>query len=251
MCTVIAAWQVWPEWPLVIAANRDELLERPAAPPAVRRIGGARLLAPLDLRAGGTWIGLNGAGVVAALTNRMRVPPCRDRRSRGEVVPALLAAGGAQPAARIARALQPRDYNPFHLLVADRDSAWIGHMTDESMVLDSLAPGVHVLTEQSLGAGPDARGRAVAALAESWPKEPGPDRGWIRDVLAGHGPAGGCRHLPGLQYGTRSSTIALLPRSGAAEWWHCEGPPCSAAFEDFSALAGALGEVGEGTDQGA
>lgn len=32
MCLIVFAWQAHPDYPLVVAANRDEYLARPAAP---------------------------------------------------------------------------------------------------------------------------------------------------------------------------------------------------------------------------
>ncbi len=70
MCTLLVATRRWPGTPLLIAANRDEHLQRPAAPPSSRRVGSRRIFAPTDLRAGGTWMGLNDAGLFVAITNR-------------------------------------------------------------------------------------------------------------------------------------------------------------------------------------
>ena len=58
---------------LVLAANRDEYLDRAAEKPTLRRSGNRTVLAPRDLQAGGTWLGLNDAKLFAALTNR----PCK------------------------------------------------------------------------------------------------------------------------------------------------------------------------------
>ena len=62
MCTLIVAVSMWAVAPLVVAANRDEDLHRPAEPPSVRDNDGVRILAPRDTQAGGTWIGVNGLG---------------------------------------------------------------------------------------------------------------------------------------------------------------------------------------------
>ncbi len=69
MCTLIVLHRCVPGRPLVVAANRDEFLDRPAAGPALRMRDSGPILAPLDLEAGGTWLGLNGRGVFAGLTN--------------------------------------------------------------------------------------------------------------------------------------------------------------------------------------
>ena len=57
MCLIVFAWQAHPDYPLVVAANRDEYLARPAAP-AHWWVDAPELLAGRDLEAGGTWMGL-------------------------------------------------------------------------------------------------------------------------------------------------------------------------------------------------
>ena len=81
MCTLIALHRCVPGLPLVIAANRDEFFERPASGPALRDTATGPIIAPVDRRAGGTWLGLNPAGVFAAVTNRPCPEPCRHGKS--------------------------------------------------------------------------------------------------------------------------------------------------------------------------
>ncbi|MEC9071739.1 MAG: NRDE family protein, partial [Myxococcota bacterium] len=54
MCTVIIMSRMWPESPLLIAANRDEFYGRPASPPRLQSVPGSAVIAPVDLKAGGT-----------------------------------------------------------------------------------------------------------------------------------------------------------------------------------------------------
>ena len=69
VCTLVFAWQVFPDAPVVAAANRDELLDRPSEPPSVIEEEPG-VVAPRDAEAGGTWIGYNEHGVLVAITNR-------------------------------------------------------------------------------------------------------------------------------------------------------------------------------------
>ena len=68
MCLILMAWRVHAEYPIVIAANRDEFHRRPTAA-AQWWPDRPRLLAGRDLEAGGTWLGITADGQVAALTN--------------------------------------------------------------------------------------------------------------------------------------------------------------------------------------
>ena len=86
MCLIALAYKVHPEYPLILAANRDEFLDRPADParfwPAEPHV-----LAGRDRKAGGTWMGITTTGHFAALTNYrdLRTTPVQGP-SRGVLV---------------------------------------------------------------------------------------------------------------------------------------------------------------------
>lgn len=144
MCTLIVAHRRIPGRPLVVAANRDEYLDRPSEGPRVRETRAGRVLAPLDLRAGGTWLGLNERGVFAALTNLRIDEPDPNRRSRGEVVLDALAEESAHGAARMLGRLETEAYNPFNLFVADARHAYVVVYRDRPYA-QRLESGVHVI----------------------------------------------------------------------------------------------------------
>src|SRR6202012_5716865 len=85
MCTLAALVGASAEPPLVVAANRDELLARPAVPPFLWP-GAPRVPAPRDEVGHGTWLGLNEHALFVGITNRAGAPPDRSRRSRGALV---------------------------------------------------------------------------------------------------------------------------------------------------------------------
>ena len=101
MCTLIAIHRRVPGSPLVIAANRDEYLDRPSEGPRLRRVGDSWAVTPLDLRAGGSWLGVNARGVFAALTNVRTDAPDPSRKSRGMVVMDVLGFTGLPPNALV------------------------------------------------------------------------------------------------------------------------------------------------------
>ncbi|WP_157266237.1 NRDE family protein [Azohydromonas aeria] len=152
MCLIALARDAHPRFDLVIAANRDEFLDRPAA--ELHRWSDGTL-AGRDLRAGGTWMGLTPAGRLAMLTNMRRPGAVRpDAPSRGEIVPQWLH-GGAD-AAGFCAALTAAGHNPFNLIAADLTSGeffWTG--TDHPAP-HALPPGIHGLSN--------------AALDTPWPK---------------------------------------------------------------------------------
>src|SRR5206468_7634998 len=100
VCTLAAFVRVFPTHPLVVAANRDEYLARPATAPLLLRDAAPRAFGGRDLTAGGTWLGVGEAGLVAGMLNRRGAtapdPACR---SRGQLCLDLLGCATAADAA--------------------------------------------------------------------------------------------------------------------------------------------------------
>src|SRR3954463_16360392 len=94
MCTLAAFVGPSPATPLVVAANRDEMLARPAVPPFLWP-GAPRVLSPRDEVGGGTWLGLNEHALFVGVTNRAGAPPDRSLLSRGALVAESLRARSA------------------------------------------------------------------------------------------------------------------------------------------------------------
>src|SRR5688572_27531235 len=157
MCLLVVLHRVHPKRPLVVAANRDEFLARPADVMTVLQERDPRIIGGRDLQAGGTWLAINEHGVVAGLTN---VPPKdgkpdKTKRSRGEL-PLFLArhARARAAAAAFAREFHPRDFNPSWLLVADEHDAFYVDMThrdQDAPQIVELSTGIHVLENRALG----------------------------------------------------------------------------------------------------
>lgn len=154
-------------FPCVIATNRDEFFDRPAAPLAwwspdpVRSgsiglgAGPQRLLGGRDLIAGGTWLGLSAAGGFALVTN-LREPAVFDPQlpSRGDLVQQALAIATDDDAALAALASVPRNgFNLLRLDLAGSGGAWVGNHPPR---LRRFGAGVHGLSN--------------AALDTPWPK---------------------------------------------------------------------------------
>lgn len=238
MCTVALAFQRYPGLPLLLAANRDENLRRPAQGPAVRRDQSPAILAPLDVQAGGTWLGYSQRGVLVAVTNRFGHPRDPARRSRGQVVLAALSAANAAEAARAVAAIAPSAVNPFHLLIADSVRGFQVFHDGEAVRSSELGPGWHVLTERSLAGPPPLRESKVRAALAHHHRAPEPEA--LHALLRSHEDApldATCVHVPELEYGTRSTTILYAPSApGAGRLFHGEGPPCQNALVDQSAL---------------
>ena len=120
MCTVLLIFRIHIDYPLILAANRDEFLERTASGPRLlsnlpRSIGG------LDLREQGTWLGANEQGFIVGLTNQRtyRVPD-RSLQSRGQLVRKLLRSNCIDEIQNRLSEVDPTLYNPFNLFSATR-----------------------------------------------------------------------------------------------------------------------------------
>ena len=257
MCLLIVLSRVVPGFPLVVAANRDEWLDRPAEAMTVLRAGTPRTIGGRDSLAGGTWLAVNEHGVVAGLTNRPN-PAGRDpaKRSRGELPLALTAHDSAGTAVDdFVDSHRPADYNAAWLLVGDRTSLWAIDLTDEPVpVAAELGPGIHVLENRAYGT-PSIKVDHVRELLTGVAGVPATeiaDRLWM--VLADHEippdppdadvdperPAtvnAACVHTD-REYGTRWSSVVLVPDDPGVRpaFSYTDGAPCTSTRLDATPL---------------
>ncbi len=243
MCTLILLDRVVPGIPTVVAANRDEFFSRPSAPPALfvsREKGRAAFVAPQDLEAGGTWMGVNSRGLFVGLTNRSADNLETGRRSRGLLVRDALGCENADRVIEELGADPHRVYNPFFLVATDGRRSWHVAGRPGGTEIRELEPGVHVIGNR------DADDPASAKVAEIRSAALGLDTGaplaGLRDslvALLGSHPHPAqpldnpCVHTP--EYGTRSaSVIALGPE--VRGYWASDAAPCKAKLQNYTRL---------------
>lgn len=247
MCTLIMLHRPDHEWPLLVAGNRDEMRDRPWRPPGRHWSDRPGVVAGLDEQGGGSWLGVNDHGVVAAVMNREgSLGPVPDRRSRGELVLEALDHAEAGAAAEALADLSPLAYRAFNLFVGDPVGAWwIRHPDDGSpgMEVVEISPGLHMLTAGELDDLtvprvrvylPQFRGAdAPRPEADDW-------RAW-RALLASRlypedaGPRAAMNlDLPG-GFGTVCSQFLAIPRHPGfgpkPVYLFAAGPPDRSAFE--------------------
>lgn len=148
MCLLVLAYRVLADYPLLLAANRDEFYDRPAAP-AQFWPEAPQLLAGRDLLAGGTWLGVSRDGRFAAVTNYREVPTAtQPPRSRGDLVRDYLL--GEARAADYVPSLpnHAARYAGFNLLCGDHESLW--WYSNRGGPPRRLAPGIYGLSNDLL-----------------------------------------------------------------------------------------------------
>ena len=267
VCLLIALSRTIPGTPLLVAANRDELYARPADPITVLRGERPRILGGRDELAGGTWLAVNSAGVLAGLTNQPSASRDATKRSRGELPLAFAAYPDAATAvAEVCGRLDPADYNPCWLLVGDRHTLFSIDLTGGPRpAVQELPPGNYVLENAPLRRG-SAKQQRVAGLvgaalaadgvaadgAGAAADSAGAAAAALATVLCDHEPAAGplprlpdglprpaeisaaCVHTA--QYGTRSAMIVSVPADGLPRVQVAAGPPCTAELLDRTSL---------------
>ncbi len=149
MCLIVFAWKLLPQCPLVLAANRDEFFARPTRPASWWE-DHPDVYAGRDLEAGGTWLGVDRRGRVAALTNiRNGHQPKSDKRSRGELVANFLSTD-VDSSDYLDRVREHAgQYNGFNLIFGDEHGLyWVSNHGEAAF--KSLEPGIYGLSNGSL-----------------------------------------------------------------------------------------------------
>src|SRR5271155_1240534 len=198
MCTVVILRRPDDRWPVLIGANRDEMIDRPWKEPGRHWPDRPEVVAGLDMQAGGSWLGLNDWGVAAAVLNRTgSLGPAPGRRSRGELVLEALDHADAVTAAAALADLDPDSYRTFNLIVADeRDGFWLRHAGGARIEVHPLKEGLSLIAAGDI----DDRGdwNAWETLLGSTRAPPGE-------------PATAAMRFRNDGYGTVSSAIIALP----------------------------------------
>jgi uncharacterized protein with NRDE domain len=254
MCLLVVCSRTDPTAPLIVAANRDERLDRPAVVATVLASTGPRIIGGRDLKAGGTWLAINEHGLVTGLTNRPS-PNGRDdsKRSRGELPLALAAHRDAASAVdEFVQRFRPSDFNSAWLLVGDPRSLYYIEVGDDAApAVEELDAGVHVLANGPLH-GSSPKTDHVRDRVRSLPEMAEPDvLATMRSVLADHTIpadvaagmvdkdrpkelAAACVHTE--DYGTRSAALVRVPAAGLPAMWVSDGPPCRRPFVSVDPL---------------
>jgi uncharacterized protein with NRDE domain len=147
MCLILFAYHVHPAYRLILAANRDEFYDRPSAP-ADFWIKHPQVLAGMDLKEKGTWLGVTKEGKFAAITN-YRDPASwkADAPSRGKLVSRYLTGSNNPENYHRTKFKKANAYNGFNLMLADGRDLFVYEKQGE---VQKLSPGIYGLSNHLL-----------------------------------------------------------------------------------------------------
>jgi hypothetical protein len=224
VCTVLLRFDPTAAWPLLVAAVRDEWVDRPWDPPAAHWpdlapgfVGGR------DRTAGGTWLAVRTASspegpAVAAVLNGPRPPDTERARPTRGALP-LLALSGERPETPAGVG----QYAPFHLLLGTPLGMRVWSWDGTELTTMDLTPGDHIIVNRGVDTvddplvphftpllkatgSPALTGRATE---QAW-------EGWV-DLLRGDGLAPDSpaalierREFRGRTYGSTSASLVAL-----------------------------------------
>jgi hypothetical protein len=232
VCTVVVL--VRPSF-VLLAANRDERLDRPWDPPDAWWPGQPDVVAGRDRTAGGTWMGMNRAGLVATVLNRPgTLGPAAGKRSRGELpLTALDHPTAAQAAEAISR-LDSSAWRGFNMVLADRAGAifirGVGHGRPQ---VERLPQGVSMVTAHDPNDLDSPRtARHLLRFEATEPTGPDDWEAWLPILSNRHGDTAEQINVePRGGFGTVCSSFVSLPASGRPIWRFAAGPPDEAGFK--------------------
>ena len=226
MCLIVMAVGQHPNYPLVLAANRDEFHARPTAD-AAWWDDHPDILGGRDLQAGGTWLAVSRRGRLATVTNfRDAKPPESGPRSRGHLVSGFLDSPSGTD--EYLDGIDEDAYAGFNLIVADRND--VAYLSNREHGKRKLSPGIYGLSNALLDGPWDKVERSKARLGELIERDdvkvesllrlmddrnPGPanevERGRL-DFDTAHAITAPFIVLP--EYGTRCTTVVLVDNGG-------------------------------------
>jgi uncharacterized protein with NRDE domain len=231
MCLIAIAHKVHAQFPLVVAANRDEFYGRPTAQAGFWE-DEPGILAGRDLECMGTWLGVTRAGRFAAVTNYRDPADVRSSaESRGTIVSRFLA--GAMPAAEFVENLASNAgaYRGFNLLASDGDELYAYSNRDGGP--QRLDPGIYGLSNHLLDTPWPKVRRVRERLADALKPAPAPEPLFAMLADTGAAPEAelpqtgvgldrermlSSARIVSATYGTRCSTVVLQGADGRVQF---------------------------------
>ncbi len=243
MCTLVILRRPGHDWPLILAANRDEMAGRLWKGPARHWPDREDVVGGLDVEGGGTWLARNDDGVIAAMLNRINaLGPAPGKRSRGELPLDALDHADAAAAAEALADLDPAAWRPFNMVLADNTSAWWLALREgaRAIAVEQVPAGLSMITAHDMNdTGSSRVARYLPLFSEA--AAPDPDAGdweaWAALMASGDTAGdhfGAMSFATDTGFATLSGSLIALPTAGSPDprgvWLFAAGRPGAVAY---------------------
>lgn len=148
MCLIVFSYKTHPQYPLILAANRDELYNRPTRKAQFWEEE-PEILAGKDLKGGGTWLGVSKERKIAALTNYRDIESIKENApTRGNIIKDFLTEGSSSE--RFLQGLQKTgdQYNGFNLIAGSVNNLF--YYSNQKNSYSEISPGIHSISNAFL-----------------------------------------------------------------------------------------------------
>lgn len=232
MCTLIVCRNAHPRYPLIVASNRDEYYKRESRGPWCFDVGLSRqTLSPIDMKRGGTWIGVCTRGWFVGLTNQDDDCHLNGAMSRGHVVMTLLSFSNIDDATDYVMHVDSTKHRPFNVVYGDTNGMKLASVHADGPRVSDVQDGITIVTNDHTPSAYYSKRESEATLAAQRAlRSPDPIASLER-ALSTHVPheetyQSLCVHDDAIGFGTVSSAIISVDTSLNVEYRHMEGHAC-------------------------
>jgi uncharacterized protein with NRDE domain len=149
MSLLAVLYKLVPESPILIAFNKDDVIEKPQPKPTIQS-GKPRVLASVHPQSGGTSLGVNQHGMFVGITPRRKTNAPFAPKQVDTLVRTLLRAGSARRGLDLAMdELNSGQYEGANLVIADYESGWVLHAGNE-ITAQELDEGLSIVGEHEV-----------------------------------------------------------------------------------------------------
>lgn len=239
MCLLAVQYRLVPESPILVAANREEYVDRPSLVPSIQS-GKPRVLCGIDKKAGGTWLGVNQNGLFVGLCNRATVEPLFGQRSRGLLALDLLRCTSADRAIeKFESETENHRFEGCNLIVADAENGYVITL-DQQQSICPLEEGLNIIGARGLNDPDDERVQMARRLLTLQTLDSPVKFLAVASKVFARSPVGPGRPSMVVRqpdYATVSSTlIALGVKPRDAIYQFSNGAPDQTKYDDFSPM---------------
>lgn len=239
MSLLAIVYHLVPDAPILVAYNRDELLERGCPTPSIQS-GKPRVLASIDPSSSGTCLGINQNGMLVGLVRRKKHELPSNPQSRAALSREILKCKSARSGLDLClEELHTGSYKGGNFVIADSDSAWVVHHGDETDVVE-LQRGLSVVGEHEVDDPRDERVQMAQRLLTLQTLDSPVKFLAVASKVFARPPGAPGRPsmvMRNKDYGTVSSTlISLGKKPRDAIYQYASGAPDKTKFEDYSPL---------------